>query len=75
MYKHIAGPHLGGLFVDYEQNPKLQQPKTKKSNVIASDSFRQLVRNKDGSISSELASPYGYLMKGKNRYRDAEIGR
>jgi hypothetical protein len=33
------------------------------------------VRNKDGSISSELASPYGYLMKGKNRYPDAEIGR
>lgn len=75
MYTHIVGPHYGGLFVDYEQNPKLQQPKTKKSNVIASDSFRQLVRNKDGSISSELASPYGCLMKGKNRYHDAEIGR
>ena len=74
MYKHVAGPRKGGLFVEYEQNPKLQKPKQHRSNRVAADSMHEVMSNEDSSLSTAKLHPYGFLIKGKNRYQTAEIG-
>ena len=48
MYTNIAGPRYGGLFVDYEQNPKFQAPKQPKKtdkSVVNSDGYRELTED------------------------------